>query len=209
MDGLLVDSEPFWRQAEMTVFSAYNINLTEDDCRSTTGMRVDEVVRHWSLQYPGHITDIHHVADEILAEVKSLVSENGKPMDGAMHAIELFARHGLQMAVASASALSLVNVVIDKLQIQKYFNVVMSAEHLLYGKPHPEIFLKTAEYLHTNPTECLVLEDSVYGIIAAKAARMKAIAVPDAALAARKEYIIADAKLRSLAEIDDNLILSL
>ena len=89
MDGLLVDSEPFWRQAEMTVFSAYGINLTEDDCRSTTGMRVTEVAKHWSTRNPGKITDTEKVASEILAETTRLVGLHAQPMAGVQHAVEL------------------------------------------------------------------------------------------------------------------------
>ena len=209
MDGLLVDSEPFWRQAEMTVFSNYGITLTEDDCRSTTGMRVSEVAKHWSVRNPGKITDTEKVASEILAETTRLVGLHAQPMDGVQHAVELFSSLGLKMAVASSSAMSLINVVLDKLSIRQHFSEVLSAENLQHGKPHPEIFLRTAELLQTNPTECLVLEDSIYGVIAGKAACMKVIAVPDATMFERKEFVIADARLHSLAEIDKKLILSL
>ena len=206
MDGLLVDSEPFWQQSEVLIFSKYGINIPAKDCTTTQGMRVDEVVRYWSSKFPNHISDIQQVADEILEEVKRLVAKYGKPMDGVIQALELFTNKGMKTAIASSSALSLIDVVIDKLQIRKYFNIIMSAENLQHGKPHPEIFLETAERLQTNPRSCLVLEDSIAGVIAAKAAQMKVIAVPDAALATRKEYVIADAQLRSLAEIDENLI---
>ena len=113
------------------------------------------------------------------------------------------------MALASASAMSLINAVLDKLAVRKYFNVIQSAENVRYGKPHPEIFLTTAESLGTSPTECLVLEDSIYGVIAGKAAQMKVIAVPDKELAGRREYGVADAVLKSLDEIDDELLNSL
>ena len=75
-----------------------------------------------------------------------------------------------------------------------------------YGKPHPEIFLATADSLGTNPEECLVLEDSIYGVIAGKAARMKVIAVPDKELLGRREYGVADAVLHSLTEISEALL---
>ncbi len=209
MDGLLVDSEPFWCESEMSIFSNYGINIPENASTATRGMRVDEVVGYWSAKFPNHIPDIQQVADEILEEVKRLVIEKGNPMDGALQALELFASKGMKIAIASSSALSLINVVIDKLQVRKYFSIIMSAENLQHGKPHPEIFLKTAELLHTTPTNCLVLEDSIAGVIAGKAAQMKVIAVPEAAMAERKEYNIADAQLHSLAEIDDNLLNSL
>jgi sugar-phosphatase len=206
MDGLIVDSEPFWRLAERTVFGSYGISLTEDQCRSTTGIRVDNVVAHWNSIYPGHITDEHRCASEILAEVTRLVTVNGEPMPGVHQTAQLFASRGYSMALASASAMSLINAVLDKLDVRQYFSVVQSAENVKYGKPHPEIFLATAENLGVNPEECLVLEDSIYGVIAGKAARMKVIAVPDRELFGRREYGVADAVLHSLAEIDGELI---
>ena len=209
MDGLLVDSEPLWRMAERTVFGQYDINLTEEQCRSTTGIRVDNVVAHWNSIYPGHITDEQLVARQILAEVTRLVKAHGEPMPGVHEAARLFASRGCTMAVASASAMSLINAVLDKLDVRKYFDVVQSAENVKYGKPHPEIFLTTAENLGTNPEECLVLEDSIYGVIAGKAARMKVIAVPDKEFAARREYGVADVVLKSLVEIDARLFDSL
>ncbi len=205
MDGLLVDSEPFWGESEILVFSNYGIDI-QDNCTATRGMRVDEVVRYWSTKFPNQIDDIQKVANEILEEVKRLVIEKGVPMKGAIQALELFANKGMGIALASSSAMSLINVVIDKLHIRKYLDVIMSAENLQYGKPHPEIFLETAKRLQTAPGSCLVLEDSIAGVIAGKAAQMKVIAVPDAALATRKEYFIADAQLHSLDEIDENLI---
>lgn len=206
MDGLIVDSEPFWRMAERTVFGSYGINLTEELCRSTTGMRLDNVVTHWNTIYPGHIADESKVAREILAEVTRLVTTYGEPMAGVHQVAQMFAERGWTMALASASAMSLINAVLDKLDVRKYFNVIQSAENVRYGKPHPEIFLTTAEALGTAPTECLVLEDSIFGVIAGKAASMKVIAVPDKELAGRREYGVADAVLHSLDEIDDELL---
>ena len=209
MDGLIVDSEPFWRMAERTVFGNYGINLTEDQCHSTTGMRIDNVVAHWNNLYPGHIGNEKQTATEILAEVTRLVTTYGEPMPGVHRAAQMFAERSWSMALASASAMSLINAVLDKLDVRRYFSVVQSAENVRYGKPHPEIFLTTAEKLGTAPTECLVLEDSIFGVIAGKAARMKVIAVPDKELAGRREYGVADAVLHSLDEIDNELLNSL
>lgn len=206
MDGLIVDSEPFWRMAERTVFGSYGISLTEEQCRSTTGIRVDGVVAHWNSIYPSHIADEQRCASEILTEVTRLVMAHGEPMPGVHQAAQLFASRGYSMALASASAMSLINAVLDKLDVRQYFSVVQSAENVKYGKPNPEIFLTTAESLGTNPEECLVLEDSIYGVIAGKAARMKVIAVPDKELFGRREYGVADAVLHSLSEIDGALI---
>jgi mannitol-1-/sugar-/sorbitol-6-/2-deoxyglucose-6-phosphatase len=209
MDGLLVDSEPFWRAAEMKVFGSLGIQLTEEQCRSTTGMRVEEVVFHWSANFPGKIANIEVTANQIVHEVMNLIEQNGKALPGVHQAIDLFVAQGLPLAIASASSYALIHQVVKKLGVGNFFQVIQSAEHMQYGKPHPEVFLTAADLLQKDPTKCLVLEDSIYGVIAAKAARMKVVAVPDSEHFERKEYVIADAKLRSLADLDEELLFSL
>jgi mannitol-1-/sugar-/sorbitol-6-/2-deoxyglucose-6-phosphatase len=83
------------------------------------------------------------------------------------------------------------------------FNVIRSSEHEKYGKTHPAVFLTTAEALHTAPVNCLVFEDSFNGLIAAKAARMKCVAVPAENHFLNPKFDIADLKLRSLEQFND------
>jgi sugar-phosphatase len=79
---------------------------------------------------------------------------------------------------------------------------LVSAEHEKYGKPHPAVFLRTAERMEIAPTSCLVLEDSFNGVLAAKAAKMKCVAIPDAhGYANDARFVIADWKLKELAEL--------
>jgi mannitol-1-/sugar-/sorbitol-6-/2-deoxyglucose-6-phosphatase len=209
MDGLLVDSEPFWRNAEMKVFGSLGIELSEQQCRSTTGMRVEEVVMHWAARFPGKIVTIERTANDIIHEVMSLIEKDGRAMPGAIQAIDLFSSKGLPLAIASASSYALIYQVVKKLGVEYKFQVIQSAEHMRYGKPHPEVFLTAATLLEKDPTKCLVLEDSVYGVIAGKAARMKVVAVPDAEHFDRKEYVIAEAKLKSLLDFNEELLTNL
>ena len=104
------------------------------------------------------------------------------------------------MALASSSSMSLIEAVVDKLNIRMYFDVLWSAEFEPYGKPHPGIFLTTAAKLQVDPKECIVFEDSINGVISAKAARMKCIAIPEEATFNDPRFAIADSKLRSLKE---------
>jgi sugar-phosphatase len=94
--------------------------------------------------------------------------------------------------------MSLIEAVVDKLQIRKYFEVLWSAEFEPFGKPHPGIFITTAKKLQVNPIDCLVFEDSINGVIAAKAARMRCIAIPEEATFNDVRFAIADEKLVSL-----------
>lgn len=179
MDGLLIDSEPLWRLAEIDCFKKVGLTLTEDDCRQTMGWRLNEVVDHWYSRKPWSEVSPDDVEEDILNSVIDHIHSEGKPMPGVQHALDLFEDEGFAMALASSSAMLLIEAVLEKLQLEKRFKVVRSAQLEAFGKPHPQVFIATAEELQVAPENCIVLEDSFYGVIAGKAAKMKVIAIPD------------------------------
>lgn len=203
MDGLLIDSEPFWRKAEIKVFADKGIQLVEEDCLQTTGLSVLDVVKYWSELQSIHV-DLQATANEIVDEVIKLILNEGDAMRGVHQILEFFRLKNIPMALASGSDYRLIEVVLEKLQLASYFVHIQSAESLPHGKPHPEIFLHTAKTLNANPMHCLVFEDSVNGVIAAKAARMKCVAVPESHNFERMEYAIADLKMQSLTDFNKN-----
>jgi len=198
MDGLIIDSEPFWRESEISVFKKNGIELTEDECRKTTGMRIDEVVKYWSRVYPQANLNVDNIVREIMEEMVTAIKKHGSAMPGLMALIEFFKNKNIPMALASASQFILINAVVEKLKLQHDLNIIESAENMQYGKPHPEIFISTAKKLHVEPENCLVFEDSIFGVLAGKAARMKVIAVPELINYNKREYAIADFKIASL-----------
>lgn len=209
MDGLLIDSEPIWRESEIHIFDQYGIQLTEDDCRGTTGMRVGEVVEHWALKFPEANLNCKSVEKEIVDYVANLVDLKGEALPGVIEAIEFFKQKNIPRAIASASSLKLIEKVVTKLNIKNEFSVIQSAEFMNYGKPHPEVFLETAIKLKIRCEECLVFEDSVYGVWAGKAAKMKVVAIPDAENFSKNGYCIADIKLNSLHEFTEQVWMEL
>jgi beta-phosphoglucomutase-like phosphatase (HAD superfamily) len=83
------------------------------------------------------------------------------------------------LAIASASRIESIKLCLKKFNLYKKFKVLCAEENSMRGKPFPDIFLKTAELLHVKPEECLVFEDSIAGLTAAKSANMKCIVCPD------------------------------
>lgn len=201
MDGLLIDSEPLWRRAEMACFSEVGIALTEADCRQTMGYRLSEVVDFWFNQQPWENYSPEQLETNILNQVIELIQTEGKGMPGLHHALDLFGKTGCQIALASSSDLRLIKVVLKALQIEQRFEVVKSAQHEEYGKPHPQLFISTAKALGVAPENCVVIEDSFHGIIAGKAAKMNVIAVPDPGDLKKPEYQAADLLISSLDEL--------
>ena len=202
MDGLIIDSEPFWRKSMIKVLATVGLNLTEEQCASTTGLRFDHVLEYWFEKYPWTHKSIIDVHEEVLAEMEQAILHQAKLMPGVFESIELFRSKGYKLAIASSSAMRLIRACVHRLKGEGIFDTVISAEHEEYGKPHPAVFLQAAKDLQINPLDCLVLEDSMMGVIAAKAARMHCIAIPAPENFTNPKFAIADWKLNSLLEID-------
>jgi mannitol-1-/sugar-/sorbitol-6-/2-deoxyglucose-6-phosphatase len=203
MDGLIIDSEPFWREAEKIVFSEVGIELTDAMCEKTMGFRIDEVVAHWHRYKPWDNKTLLEIENLVIANVENLIDKTGQPMEGIPAIFEYFASKGIEMAIASSSSFRLINAVVKKLQIHSYFKFIHSAEKEQFGKPHPAIYINTATMLKKTHSECLVFEDSFNGLIAGKAAKMHTIAVPDPLHFQQTRFDIADFKLKSLTEFND------
>lgn len=201
MDGLLIDSEPCWKIAEKKVFGELGLNLDDDLLRQVMGFRLSEVVKHWYAYQPWENPDFERTEQYILATVKELILDQAEVLPGVHELLELLHREKYKMAVASSSDISLIEAVVSKLNAAHYFDVLWSAGFEPYGKPHPGIFITTAQKLGVAPAECLVFEDSINGVIAAKAARMKCIAVPETATFNDPRFAIADLKVDSLLQL--------
>lgn len=201
MDGLLIDSEPYWRETEIKIFSTVGVHLTESDCAMLTGYRFDEVVDYWYHLFPWKNKTKPEVYSEVISEIESAITHHAKPMKGVHTSLEYFKRKNVKIAVASSSPMQLIQATIKKLQIVQYFDVLVSAEKEKYGKPHPAVFISTAEQLGVRAEKCVVLEDSFNGLLAAKAARMKCGIVPWPEEFENPKLAIADWKLRSLDEV--------
>ncbi len=200
MDGLLINSEPFWARAELEVFPKYGVNLTLDDCKMMQGVSIREVVGYWYKKFPWKGPSVGQVAQEITQRVEQLIVEQGSLLPGVVDVLEFFRKLNMPMAVASSSNPELIELVLKRFEIIDYFKFFHSAKFEKAGKPAPDVFLTTARKLDVLPQECLVFEDSYNGILAAKRANMKVVAVPYPGNFEDPRFDIADLKLRSLEE---------
>ena len=201
MDGLLVDSEPWWRVAESNIFGKLSVSPTEADFEKMMGNRIQEVITNWYNKHPWPDFSLEKTMNEIVDEVGRLVTENAQLMPGVIESLEYFKEKNIPIALASSSPLRLINRLITFYGIEKYFVIVRSAEFEKRGKPHPDVFLTTAAALNVAPESCLVFEDSYNGVLATKAAGMKCVAVPAPEHHAQERFDVADWKWKSLSEI--------
>ena len=198
LDGLLIDSEPLWRKVEQAVFHPLGVPLTEEMCMQTMGMRVDEVVAHWWPRYRWQGPSQQQVAADIVQGIIHAIRTEGRGQPGVDHFARLLAGLQLPQAIASSSAAAIIDAAVEKLGLADTFPIRCSATNEAYGKPHPAVYITAAGLLGVAPSECVALEDSPAGVLAAKAARMRCIAVPDPHIRHRPEYALADVRLDSL-----------
>jgi HAD superfamily hydrolase (TIGR01509 family) len=206
MDGLLIDSEPLWVRAEMEVFGEVGVTLGEEDCAKTKGLRIDDVIAYWYARRPWESRTRAEVQARLVTRVAELVRAEGAPLPGVNEAITVARQGGRKLALASSSPRVIIDATLAKLGLGTVFDAVQSAETEELGKPHPAIFLTTAARLGVAPIECLVLEDSLTGLIAAKAARMACIAVPFDHPEHDARFVLADGIVGSLHEVTAELI---
>lgn len=208
MDGLLVDSEPLWVRAEIEVFGELGLVLGAGDCAKTKGLRVDDVVGYWHARYAWE-QSLASVEARLVERVARLIRDEGRALPGVAAAMQVARADGRLVALASSSPSVIIQAALERLGLVTAFNVVQSAETEPFGKPHPGIFLHAAERLGVSPLECLVLEDSLTGVIAAKAARMVCVAVPFDYPNHESRFVLADAVVGSLVDVTSTLLAQL
>ncbi len=204
MDGLLIDSEVLWHEAEIEILGdRLGVPLDKDGCRTTKGMFVQEVIEHWYGLYPWPDgPSPAEVAVTIVDRVIELILTKGRLKPGAVGAIDLCAARGWPLAVASSSEYRLIEAALEHFDLRDRFALVHSAEDEEYGKPHPAVFLTAASKLGAPPKRCLVWEDAPAGVVAAKAASMACIAVPEPGEGGHPAFGLADLVVDSLEDVD-------
>lgn len=214
MDGLLVDSEPHWRAMERAVFASVGLTLTDEECKQTTGMPILEVVRYWFEKRPWPEPEapgrtLQELADAITEGVHERVARLAEPMPGALEAIRFFVSRGIPTAIASASPMSLIEVVLDRLGIRDALSLWHSATLEARNKPAPDVYLGTARKLGVSPAYCLAFEDSGSGLRSAHTAGMITVAVPAPFEYNDPKFGIADVIIPSLTQFSAETIDSL
>lgn len=202
MDGLLVDSEPLWDQAELDVIASLGVDISRrHELPDTLGLRIDMVVDLWFAQQPWNGPSRKEVTERIITRAIALVEETKPLLPGVREAVALCKSQGIKVGLASASPLHMLEKVLTMFDLRSSFDALASAEKLPYSKPHPQVYLDCATKLGIDPLNCVALEDSVNGMIASKAARMRSIVVPAYENQDDPRFVLADVKLTSLTEL--------
>lgn len=201
MDGVLIDSEPLWREAMINAFTKLGYPFTDEDCKKTTGKRFDEVIKIWFNEFNELKTNPKQFEQQVIDDLIDLIKQKGQAIEGVISVLELLKKENIKIGLATSSNEKLMKFILEFLGIARYFSSTQSAQYLTYGKPHPEVYLTCAKALNCAPSECLVIEDSINGIIAGMAAGMKVIAIPDKLVYNQPQWSIAEYKVRTMNEL--------
>ncbi len=205
-DGVIVDSEPLQYLAFKEVLAEYGHDYTtEDNQRLSIGKNGSQSYQAIAQKFG--IGDIETLKKKRRARYFELAKAKLKMRKGALKLIRHLYQAGLPMAVASGSSEKLLYHDLAKFKVHRYFKAVVSGEYY-QSKPHPEIFLVTAQKLDVSPANCVAIEDSQSGVEAAHAAGMVCIAVPHE-LTVQQDFSQANYITNSLEKINYQLIESL
>jgi mannitol-1-/sugar-/sorbitol-6-/2-deoxyglucose-6-phosphatase len=206
MDGLLIDSEPYWQEAGIETLEQFDVALTLEQYHYTTGLRTKEWIDYWFHYFDIDKQFAKKTEADIVEKAIEKIEAHAKPMPGVEYIFNFFKERKFKIGLATSSPVVLINVVAQKLDIQKYLDGYSSAELLPFSKPHPEVYLNCADILQSPPLECICFEDSFNGVIAVKAARMKCVVIPAADQYELSKWGAADVKLKSLMEFESGLL---
>jgi mannitol-1-/sugar-/sorbitol-6-/2-deoxyglucose-6-phosphatase len=200
MDGLLIDSEPYWKLAERDVFGTVGIEISDEMAAVTAPMTTRQVAEHWYGVRPWHEPTVEDMEAAVIARVADLIRARRQPMPGVREILALCAGLGLRVGLASNSPATLCHLVLRELEIAAAFQAVASADFVESGKPDPAVYLHAACLLGVPANECIAFEDSATGVRAARAAGMSVVAIPSAGQSFPAGSFAPHLRLRSLRE---------
>jgi HAD superfamily hydrolase (TIGR01509 family) len=182
LDGVLVDSEIWWDEVRIEFARRYARSWTEADRAAIMGSNS----AGWSTLMRRRLRldelDRQGIEDEVVGAMLERYRVAGAPrIDGAVETVVRIAAN-LPVAVASSAHMSVIRAALDSLGIDGLFGAVVSSDEVALGKPAPDVYLLAAARLRVDPTTCLVIEDSLNGVLAGRAAGMTVVLVPNHAV---------------------------
>ena len=176
MDGVIADTAPYHLKAWQYVFHKRGVVFTKEDFRRKFGQRNDTIIRA-TLSENIPQNEINVIANEKEENYRQRVRHHIKPLAGAIELIKSLREHGFSMAIASSAPIENIQLITRGLGIEDLFQAIVSGREVKEGKPSPQGFLLAAAKLGIEPEKCIVIEDAVAGVAAAKRAGMHCVAV--------------------------------
>ncbi len=203
MDGLMIDTERLYIDTERYIAKSYGKKVEDETIWKMMGRKAIEAAEIFveDLQLGISPKKFIDIRDSIF---EGKLIEELEPMAGLFEILDDL--HGkFKLAIATGSPQKFLKIVLDKLNLHKYFDVLQTSDEIVNGKPHPEIYLKTVERLGVLPEDCIVLEDSSNGAMAGKRAGCYTIAVPSE-YTYRQDFSFVDYEAKNLDEARKHIL---
>lgn len=202
MDGVLIDSVKYLYEAFNIALGKYGVHIREENVKKYLGKPMREKIEMWKEDYNmKEDIDITEFSEEVFELEMELLKENLEENASLINLIKSFKENNLKLAVATSSPKSRAERILELIDLKNKFEVIITDEDFENSKPNPEIFITAAEKLNVDAKDCIVVEDSVNGIEAAKNAGMKAVALLTK-FHGRKDFNNADLIIDSLTELN-------
>lgn len=206
-DGVVVDSEPFSLAAFREAMEAQGVHLSDEDIMANCGLTDADICDYVFKKYGTNVdVEEFHTLKQKLYEQK-VKEKNLQPCPGVTDLLNEIEGKEIPYALASSGSSKKITFNLSRVNLLHRFPVIISGEQMERGKPDPDIFLTAAENLKTHPDYCVVIEDSLNGIEAAKRAGMYCVGVAGTFPAERLQK--ADFVVESLEEVTVKTLLAL
>ena len=179
LDGTLVDSMWIWEDIDIEFLASYGLEHPKSFQKDLNGMSFTETAMYFKERFliPDSVEEIKRIWNTMAYDKYA----NEVPLkNGVLEFVKTLKSKGIKMGIASSNSIELVSTVIKRFGLETYFDTINTSCEVPKGKPAPDIYLLAAKMLKVKPEECLVFEDVMQGILAAKSANMKVCAVDDA-----------------------------
>lgn len=201
MDGVIADTAPYHLEAWQEVFHKRGADFTEEDFRHSFGQRNDTIIRN-ALGREVSQDEINTIARDKEESFRRSIRQNLKPLPGAIKLLKSLTERRFKMALASSAPIENIQLLISGLGISDYFQTIITDQDVTEGKPNPQVFLLAAQRLGLEPKDCIVIEDAVAGVSAAKKAGMLCLAITNTH--PRASLTEADLVVNTLEEVTVN-----
>lgn len=174
MDGTLVDNMDFHRQAWFEFLARYDIHISEEEFHEKNVGIITEIVPRF---FPGELSkeEIISLGKEKEAVYRNLYGKHIEALTGLETFLQGLQEAGIAIALATAADKGNIDFTLDALDIRRYFTAITGSEEVTHGKPHPDVYLKSAAKLRLDPALCVAFEDTPSGIRSAQAAGMQVV----------------------------------
>ncbi len=203
MDGVIADTMQYHMSAWRDILQDMGITMTEEDFRPLFGQRHDRIIRHFLGDKMTH-EEIEALSDRKQALYRQRVAKDIRAFPGVIDLMKALQKNGIKAALASSATKENVDVIVEGLGIAKFFQAFVNGPEVAEGKPSPLIFQLAAKKLGTQPADCVVIEDAIAGVAAAKTGGMKCIAVTNSL--PRERLKDADLIVDSLEEVNIDIL---